>query len=239
MAAASGYRNARMAFEGAILWDIDGTLLTTAKAGRIALREAVLELCGVEVDYGDLLTSGLTDTTVHAAALESVGIHPDPELVARISAEYVRRLPETLPLRDGAVLPGVREALEQLDEAGRIANLLLTGNTPGGAQAKLERYGLQEFFPHGGGFCEGDTERITIARRALDLAMALTSGSAESVVVLGDTPHDIGCASALELRTIAISTGTHSLEELHDAGAWAAFERVPSADELERLVLRA
>src|SRR5258705_478252 len=101
-----------MPYEGAILWDVDGTLLTTAKAGRLALRDAVLDLCGVELDYGDLATSGLTDSAVHATALRSAGIEPKPELVSRISAEYVRRLPDALPLREGGVLPGILEALE-------------------------------------------------------------------------------------------------------------------------------
>jgi phosphoglycolate phosphatase len=225
-------------FEGAILWDIDGTLLNTAKAGRIALRAAVLDLCGVELDYGDLVTSGLTDSSVHASALSAAGIEPDPELVARISAEYVRRLPEALLLREGGVLTGIREALDALAARGRVVNLLLTGNTRDGAHAKLERYGLAELFPHGGSFCDGDTERGPIARRALELATALVDGgSVDKVLVIGDTPHDVACAAEVGLRTIGIATGTHTPEELRDAGAWRVFERIPAADRLEALVL--
>src|SRR6266542_3831574 len=96
------------------LWDLDGTLLTTAKAGRIALQDAVTELTGRSADFADLQTSGLTDAEVVGEALRAAGVEPDEELVRRVLAEYERRLPEALPLRKGSVLPGIEEALEGL-----------------------------------------------------------------------------------------------------------------------------
>lgn len=227
-----------MAYDGAILWDLDGTLLTTAKAGRIALAEAVRDLCGVAIDYGDLVVSGLPDTAVHAVALRSAGIEPHPELVASISAEYVRRLPQALPQREGGVLPGVLDALTTLDERGNVANLLLTGNTHGGAYAKLEHYGLDRFFRHGGGFCESDTERTAIAARAVARAAELTGSDGRSqTVVVGDTPHDVSCAAAVGVRSLAVATGTFSRGELKEAGADLVVDRVPDAEALERFVL--
>jgi phosphoglycolate phosphatase-like HAD superfamily hydrolase len=227
-----------MAYEGSILWDLDGTLLTTAKAGRIALAEAVRDLCGVAIDYGDLVVSGLPDTAVHAVALRSAGIDPDPELVASISAEYVRRLPEALPQREGGVLPGVLEALTGLAERGRVVSLLLTGNTHDGAYAKLGHYGLDRFFAHGGGFCESDTDRVAIAGRAMARAVELTGSANRShVVVVGDTPHDVSCAAAVGVRSLAVATGTFSRGELERAGADLVLDRVPDVDTLEQFVL--
>jgi phosphoglycolate phosphatase len=224
-------------YEAAILWDLDGTLLTTAKAGRIALTAAIHELTGREADYGDLPTSGLTDSAVHAAALGAAGIEPRPELVAQVTAEYVRRLPDALLLREGAALPGIVAALEGLAANGRVVSLLLTGNVRGGALAKLERYQLDTYFSHGGAFCDGDVERSAIAQRALGLALPLVKGGADAIVVAGDTPHDVEGAASVGLRTIGLATGLHSAAELERAGAWRVFDRVPAAAELEALVL--
>jgi phosphoglycolate phosphatase-like HAD superfamily hydrolase len=230
-----------MTFLGAILWDLDGTLLTTAKAGRLALQAAVAELAGVpEPDFTDLQTSGLTDSEVAAEALRAVGVEAEPELVARVSADYERRLPDALLLREGSVLPGIREALDGVAARGRLVNLLLTGNTEGGARAKLARYGIADRFPHGGAFCEGDRGRVPIARRALALAASLVGEPAvERTILVGDTPLDVACATAVGVRSLALATGAHSPDELREAGAWHVLERVPAPEQLEALVLGA
>lgn len=227
-----------MSYEGAILWDLDGTLLSTAKGGRIALTASILELTGREGAFGDLPTSGLTDVEVAAVALASVGVEPDDELLGKVREGYERRLPEALLQREGRVLPGIAEALDGLAERGRVVSLLLTGNTPAGARAKLDRYGLADRFPHGGAFCEGPGGRIPIGRRALELAAGLVPGFAASrALLVGDTPKDVECAAVLGIRCLGLATGTHDAGQLAAAGAWRVLDRVPDAVALEALVL--
>ena len=227
-----------MSYEGAILWALDGTLLTTAKGGRIALTASILELTGRAAELGDLQTSGLTDHEVAAAALASVGVAASDDLLAAVRDGYERRLPEALRQREGGVLPGIPETLAVLAERGRIVSLLLTGNTPAGARAKLDRYGLADRFPHGGAFCEGPGGRIPIGERALELAAALVPGfDVSRALVVGDTPKDVECAAVLGLRCLGLATGTHAAEQLAAAGAWRVLDRVPDGLALERLVL--
>src|SRR5207253_2863256 len=83
-----------------------------------------------------------TGSQVAAVALRAVGVAPELDLLARVRAAYERRLPDALLLREGAVLPGIRETLDGLAARGRVVSVLLTGNTVAGARAKLERYGL-------------------------------------------------------------------------------------------------
>ena len=67
----------------------------------------------------------------------------------------------------GHVLPNVREILETACAgATDVRSYLLTGNTRGGAQAKLTHYGLWSFFPDGA-FAE-DTASARHHRRARD-----------------------------------------------------------------------
>jgi phosphoglycolate phosphatase-like HAD superfamily hydrolase len=225
-------------FEGAILWDLDGTLLFTAKGGRIALTASILEHTGHQVDLEDLATSGLTDFESVAAAVASTGTETDDDLLRRVREGYEQRLPEALLQREGLVLPGIENALAGLTRRGRVANLLLTGNTRAGAEAKLVRYGLSEWFPHGGGFSDGPGGRVPIARRALRVATELVRDLDSSrVLVIGDTPRDVECADAIGVRTLGVATGAHSVDVLVEAGAFMAVEQIPDAETLEALVL--
>jgi phosphoglycolate phosphatase len=215
-----------------LFWDLDGTLLTTGRAGMFAFEEALAEVSGSETDVGGLFTSGLTDAEVAALVLEAGGGDATPELVDRVLREYERRLPACLPRRQGRVLPGVLEALEDLEGRDDVRSLLLTGNTAVGAHAKLAHYGLDRFFPDGAGaFCTGPGRRVEIARRALPLA-----GGAESIFVIGDTPHDVSCGIEIGARTIAVASGSHSAEELAACDPWVVLERIPEPPAFRELV---
>jgi phosphoglycolate phosphatase-like HAD superfamily hydrolase len=138
-------------------------------------------------------------------------------------------------LKQGRVLPNVREILEQLRSRNDIRSYLLTGNTRGGARAKLTHYDLFKYFPDGA-FAEDSGERATIAVRALELARQAGPVHRERVFVIGDTPHDIHCADAIGARTIAVATGGYSLEELSTHHPWRVVAELPPPAEFIRLI---
>ena len=215
-----------------LFWDVDGTLLTTGRAGMFAFEEAVAEVTGVEADLSDLITSGLTDAEVAARVLEAAGCVPSPDVAERLLHEYERRLTDCLPRRQGHVLPGVSEALADLHGRPDVRSLLLTGNTREGARAKLAHYGLDRFFPDGvGGFCIDNGTRTDIARRALPLA-----AGAERVYVIGDTPADIECGNAIGARTIAVASGRHTLDELAACEPWVLLGEIPEPVRFRELL---
>jgi phosphoglycolate phosphatase len=221
-----------------LFWDIDGTLLTTARAGVFALEAAAQEVCGVQADFQSLTTSGLTDAEVAALAIRTcTGAEGAPAVVARFLRAYERHLPERLHLRRGRVLPGVIEVLDDLAARPAVHSLLLTGNTPAGARAKLAHYGLADYFPDGA-FCADGDDREGIARRALALARERTTGSLspEDVFVIGDTPHDVACGRAIGARTVAVATGQYDPGELEAAGAWLTLPRLPSPERFAELL---
>ncbi|PSN20266.1 phosphatase, partial [filamentous cyanobacterium CCP5] len=47
-----------------LFWDIDGTLLTTGRAGIFALEDAAVEVIGHPVNLSQLKTAGLTDVEI-------------------------------------------------------------------------------------------------------------------------------------------------------------------------------
>jgi phosphoglycolate phosphatase-like HAD superfamily hydrolase len=223
-----------------LCWDVDGTLLTTARAGMIAWEDALAEAADRRIDLADFRTAGATDVEIAGRLLGHAGLAPTPARQASLLARYEALLPERLGQRRGEVLPGVREILERLRGEPGMLVLLLTGNTRAGARAKLHHYGLEGYFA-GGAFADGCPDRPSIARKAVDVAGQLLGGPPlpGSIFVIGDTPHDIACAHAIGARAIAVATGAYAVGELERHAPWWALDRLPPPDAfLDRLAAR-
>jgi phosphoglycolate phosphatase len=211
-----------------LFWDIDGTLLATGGAGMFAWNDAVREVTGRDFDLRTAIrSSGMTDYQIGARTFDVLGLTASSSDVNRLVSRYEQLLPASLPLTQGRVLTHVREILTELasDYSG-IRSYLLTGNTEGGARAKLSYFGLSDLISRGA-FCVDATERSGIARRALELARVDGPVEAAEAIVIGDTPHDITCASAIGARTIAVATGGYSLNELLAHQPWHGCRELP------------
>ena len=104
-----------------LFWDIDGTLLTTAKGGMFAWDDAVKEITGREFQLQSMRIPGMTDYQIAARTFEMLGLERTEELTHQLVRRYEELLPTSLPRRTGHVLPNVREVLEQLRDAARRA----------------------------------------------------------------------------------------------------------------------
>jgi len=214
----------------ALFWDVDGTLLTTARAGVYALEAALRDVTGKDADLQQMVTAGLTDAEVAALALATAGREADDDVVDAFLRAYERHLPECLHRRRGHVMPGVREALEDLDGDPAARSFLLTGNTPAGARAKLAHYGLDRFFSDGA-FCLGAGARDEIARRGLPLA-----DGAEVRFVIGATPQAFACGKAIGGRTIAVGSGSYSSGTPSAHEPWRVLNRIPEPPDFRALL---
>ena len=218
-----------------LFWDIDGTLLTTAKAGVFAWEGAVRELTGREFELVSMRIAGLTDFQIAERTFETLGIGTDAQFLRRFVDRYGELLPSSLPRKQGSVMPNVREILEHLRSRSDVRSYLLTGNTRAGARAKLTHYDLIQYFQDGA-FAEDAGDRGSIARRALKLAKQGGIVAEDRVFVIGDTPHDVECARAIDARTIAVATGGYTLEELKAHHPWCALNELPPVDKFVRLI---
>jgi phosphoglycolate phosphatase-like HAD superfamily hydrolase len=217
-----------------VFWDIDGTLLTTGRAGIFAWERAVLEEFGVPVNMAQMRTAGLTDTEIALTLSRNANPDATPAQAESALRCYEKHLPDCLPLRQGRVLPGVLAVLDWLRPLPDTRTLLLTGNTRAGAAAKLGYYGLEGYFADGA-FADGCVDRVEIAKRALNF---LPKDGAEevSLFVIGDTPHDIRCGASIGARTIAVATGEYDLAQLASHAPWKALPVLPGPEEFQRLL---
>jgi phosphoglycolate phosphatase-like HAD superfamily hydrolase len=218
-----------------LFWDIDGTLLTTGKAGVPAWEEAVKEVIGRDFQLTTFRIAGLTDYQIAVRTFELLGVDVNDDTIRRMVRRYEELLPEALPLKQGHVLPNVREILDLLEGRDDVRSYLLTGNTRGGAKAKLTHYDLFRYFADGA-FAEDASDRSVIATRALELARRAGPVNDRAVFVVGDTPHDIQCANAIGVRTVAVATGGYSLDELKSHHPWRVFAQLPPASKFVHLI---
>jgi phosphoglycolate phosphatase-like HAD superfamily hydrolase len=205
----------------AILFDIDGTLITTGGAGAASWRLAFEELYEIPADIGEFSDAGMTDPEVGRKTFEAV-LHREPERkeFTRLLERRLHHLHQTVEDSDGyRVLPGVEELLPRLIEAGYMVGLV-TGNTEAAAHVKLHRAKLNRFFSFGG-YGSDSNERGEVTRIALKRASLVYGDEVQpdQAIAVGDTPLDVKGAHAAGIECLGVGAYKFSAEQLDEAGA--------------------
>jgi len=231
------------AFGRLVLFDIDGTLVWTAGAGRTAISHALLQEMGATGPVDVHRFDGKTDPQI-VMELMLAAEHPDAESERHIAAvcdRYLELLGHELENRreEIRVYPGVTELLTSLEARSDVLLGLLTGNLARGAAMKLEAAGIAAGRFRVGAFGSDSAVRADLpaiaASRAADVVGRLPSG--HEIVIIGDTPADMTCGQGVGARAIGVATGRHSVAELEASGAYAAFETLAdTAAVLEAIV---
>jgi phosphoglycolate phosphatase len=230
----------------AVLFDIDGTLVQTGGAGQLAFAETFAEQFGVPKLSGGVPFAGRSDRAIAFELMRAHGVAPTEVNWERFRAAYLERLPSALTRRQGHVLPGVIELLDELEQHSHPLVGLLTGNLHDGAMHKLSYYGLIDRFGFGG-YGDRCDERCDIAAAALaeaQQAAAKRNGPANGngllgAMVIGDTVHDITCARSINAFAVAVPTGNTSRETLAAAKPDLLLDDLSDAGRLLDVVLSA
>ena len=205
----------------AVLFDIDGTLISSGGAGAAAWREAFQDLYGVPADIGRFTDAGMTDPEVGRLTFEAVVGHPpSPDELARVLMARQRHLPRAVAESEGyRVLPGARERLDQLQGDGCLLGLT-TGGTEAAAHIKLARGDLNHYFSFGG-YGSDSPDRTELTKRGIERAAVVAGHPVDpaTVRVVGDTPLDIEAAHGAGAVGIGVATGHFGVDDLRAAGA--------------------
>lgn len=224
-----------------VLFDIDGTLLTAAGAGRRAIHRALIDVFG-GVGPADYWFDGKTDPQIVRDLMRHEG-HSDAVIDDRLDdvlTRYADRL--GIELRDPShipiVHPGVPELLDSLESREDIVLGLLTGNIESGATQKLRAVGLDPARFVIGAFGSDHEHRLELPAIAATRAQNQLGREVE-LVVIGDTPADVACGAGARRRAIAVATGRYSLAELMACGPSAAFEDLSDTEAVMAAILGA
>ena len=225
-----------------LLFDIDGTLLSTEGAARRAFHRALLEVYGTAGPIDTHSFGGKTDPQIARELLEADGM-PEDEIYARLPVfwhAYLDGLEEEMRATEyrTSVYPGVRDLLNALVRQETVVMALLTGNVERGAHLKLSSAGLRDYFSFGvfGSDCEQRTGLPPIAvERARGVTGRTFAGT--DIVVIGDTPNDIRCGESLGVYTVGVATGGHGRAELEAEGADVVFDDFTDTASVLRVLL--
>ena len=228
-----------MARPTVLLFDIDGTLVTTGGVGRRAVERAFERAHGRGDACSLIRFDGMTDRSITRLGLEAIGVVPSDESIDALLNVYLGELEAELRLSTPEtyrVHAGVPEALEAAKARG-MALGLGTGNLLEGARLKLEHVGLYRHFGFGGFGSDHELRveliRVGAERGAQKLGLPV---SACRVVVIGDTPKDVDAARGIGAESIGVGTASFSAQQLLEHGASYAFNDLLAPGALTALL---
>lgn len=208
-----------------VLFDIDGTILHSGGAGRLAMIQTFYELFDVSDGFDGISMAGKTDPLIIKLALEKHNIDAKDADIENFKNRYFELLTENISkdLPEKRIYDGVNELIKNLDKSSSIKLGLLTGNWEEGAKIKLDHFGLNKYFSFGafGSDSIDRNELLPIAlRRCKDCCTH--DVQPQDTVVIGDTPNDVQCAKVHRALSLAVATGSYSVQDLEEHGAdWA------------------
>jgi phosphoglycolate phosphatase len=208
----------------AVLFDIDGTLISTGGASDRAWKRAFKELHGVDVDVPAVTGKGVPDPEVGRVVFKAaIGREPTDEEAEALMRRRLDHLPEEVENSPGFVVKdGVVELLDRLIDAGVMLGLT-TGNVEEAAHIKLSRADLNRFFSFGG-YGSDSPDRTELTKKALERGELVSGRTLDRAHCFscGDTPRDVEAGHGAGIRVVGVATGEYTVEQLLEAGADAA-----------------
>lgn len=207
-----------------VLWDIDGTLVSTGGMSREVYAQAFEAVVGRPLRA----LADMAGRTERAIIAETLALNDVPDADGLFTSFYAALAAATEQLRDrfatvNRALPGSAGAVAALAGAG-VVQSVVTGNIRSIATVKLDVFGLSAGLDLVvGGYGDDGADRAVLVGLARQRAAARYGREfpADSVVVIGDTPHDVRGALDVGARAVAVATGSSGPAELLAAGAHA------------------
>ena len=196
-----------------VLFDIDGILIKSVSFG--ATTQVLKKYFGLEKPP-NIYMEGKTHRQILFECLKAIGIvEPEKDPRFEKAIKYYGTAFRKATKNKGVLrINNVERFIKELLAKGVFIGIL-TGNTFGAAEAKLEKAKLLKYFKFGA-YGDKTMDRSKLVPVAIKEAKKATGVSfhKENVFVIGDTVRDIWCAKANRVKSIAVSTGTETLEEL-------------------------
>lgn len=200
----------------ALLWDIDGTLLSTNGLGRTPLLEAIRITTGVVGSYSLDSISGLTDHQVVNKILREYFFEDEDidNTILKVLDLYCELYSSLVINKSFVLLNEIDQIMEELNRNKNFLNFICTGNVIGGAKLKLGKVGLDHFFKEQHLFCSQNLNpRSSIVLRAKNESLRM----GYTPVVIGDTIHDVEAARVNGLQAIALESKNYPVDLLRNS----------------------
>jgi phosphoglycolate phosphatase-like HAD superfamily hydrolase len=224
-----------MAAQRAVLFDIDGTLLSTTVTeegeGR-RYREAIRDVVGKEPYVVPSRFAGLVDPQICKILLTELGLSDDkvnnflPKVLTRMGQVYC------MMEKKVALNIGVRGLLATLALSPRHVTGVLTGNLMAVAEEKLICTGIRVYFSE---FFYADNyfDRTSLVENAVRTCLTKHElNSRKDVLIVGDTPRDIEAANVCHATSVGVASGVYTVAQLSEAGARHVYPNLKPTKQL-------
>lgn len=195
-----------------LLFDIDGTLINTQEGVMHQIVQQAIVNAGNEIRKEKQAFSGRTDTDIFS----SLTLTPNYD-VNKTKAVYFAHLEMELQKQHITVISEVEQCLDSLKNTTHSLGIL-TGNYKESATIKLTKAGLHHYFNWEiGAYGCDHANRNHLPNEAYKRTLAFlkaTDIAASNFWIIGDTPNDIACAKYFGAKSVAVSTGYFSAEQL-------------------------
>lgn len=200
------------------LFDIDGTLLLTGGAGKIAFEKVFQELYQEDYIWDNITPDGRTDPSIIDELFEKrfqrkPSLEESEKVISLYEKEMKSALIEAPRFR---VLPHANSILNHLSQRDDCHLGLATGNFERVAWLKLQRAKLDHHF-HFGGFGSDHYFRNEMTKIAKQRGLDHLGFHPDEIYVIGDSIHDVSCGKEVGATTIAVLTGHTPKQDLIDS----------------------
>ncbi|HYB84283.1 MAG TPA: HAD hydrolase-like protein [archaeon] len=224
-----------MTIRRVILFDIDGTILSTSATEESERRryvDTIRDVVGVEPSVAPWRFAGMVDPQICKILLTELGLSDNevktflPKVLARMGEVY-RDMEKTVTLNRG-----VRELLVILASSTDYVTGILTGNLTAVAEEKLSVTAVRAYFSEL--FCaNGYFDRRSLVEDAVRTCVAKHELNGRGdVVIVGDTPRDVEAANTSKATSVGVASGSYTTSQLSEAGAKYVYPNLEPTNEL-------
>ncbi len=203
-----------------ILFDLDGTLLTTGGIGQRSSKKALETVFGTAKNLEKIYLGGRTQEAIFADTLKDAGID-QLDYQAKRDQLYDYLLKTFIDgIKNGThsikPLPGALEVVDVLRSNENISLGIVTGNHMDIAVLKLTQAGFNPGWFPVGAFGHESASRPDLVSMAQKRAEAKTGLNfpGKSTIVVGDTTRDVLSAKSVNAMSIALTSGTDTRQML-------------------------
>ena len=224
-----------MTIRRVILFDIDGTILSTSATEESERRryvDTIRDVVGVEPSVAPWRFAGMVDPQICKILLTELGLSDNevktflPKVLARMGEVY-RDMEKTVTLNRG-----VRELLVILASSTDYVTGILTGNLTAVAEEKLSVTAVRPYFSEL--FCaNGYFDRRSLVEDSVRTCVAKHELNGRGdVVIVGDTPRDVEAANTSKATSVGVASGSYTTSQLSEAGAKYVYPNLEPTNEL-------
>ena len=212
-----------MAFKQ-ILFDLDGTV-TDPKTGITNSVKYSLKKFGIDETDMDKLIQFIGPPLHHSFR----DIYNFSETDSKLAVDYYREYYSDKGIFENELYQGIDILLEKLKN-NNMTVLLATSKPTGYSETILKYFNIISYFDHvvGSNMDGTMTDKTEIIKYILDMKL----NKPDETVMIGDRKYDIIGANNNQIKSIAVSYGYGSMEELKSASPSHICNNIPELDKL-------